>query len=588
MSRSCSNQIQRHGGTDSSRLTPFSVSLFLCVLLPLSLQSQSAFEEVSQSAGINNTGLNHGVALADFDQDGDEDIYVSRIDGTNLLYQNQGNGKFIEVAAQYGLDHAGKSYLSVWGDLDNDGDPDLYVGNGGQANRLFRNDGTNGFVDITQMAGVGHAGRPRSINLADVDLDGYLDIYIANLGGENVLYRNRGDLRFTDIIQESGATDQLIAMGAIFFDYDNDGDPDLYLTHDNNQANILYENDGSGHFTDVSAVSGTNIAAMGMGVDAGDINNDGWLDLYITNLSYNALLLNRGDGTFANLTLQSQTADRGMGWGCIFLDYDLDGWVDIYTANDSYFSPFPNVLYRNLGDLSFALVESESPLSSMFAGYGTAQADFNLDGWPDIFLVNSGKDGNQLFLNQKGENHWVKLQLQGNVSNRAAIGARVTLKAGGQTQIRETTAGSGYASQNSLIQYFGLGANDQIDSVHIRWPSGQEDVYTNLAVDQWHLLNEGVQVIIDSLPDFYLHQYPNPVRSQLNLEFMLYQDRQVQIDLIDFCGRSSVSLWEGEMPSGANQLDWSLASYPLGPGAYLLRVRAEGFQQILKVLYLPE
>ena len=223
-------------------------ALFLC-LAPFLLKAQ--FEEISQSAGINNAGRNSGVAIGDFDQDNWEDVYVSLRDGANKLYRNLGNGAFQDVAAEAGVAYNQDTRVSTWADINNDGYPDLYLGNNDQPDMLYLNNGDGTFSEISWEAGIYNVAKPYAVLMADVNRDGFLDIYIANFKSENKLYLNNGNLTFSDYTYRSGALDMQNAMGSIFFDYDNDRDPDLFLTHDG-QAYILYENTGEGRFVDVS------------------------------------------------------------------------------------------------------------------------------------------------------------------------------------------------------------------------------------------------------------------------------------------------------------------------------------------------
>lgn len=391
---------------------------------------------------------------------------------------------------------AGSSTTAVWGDLDNDGWPELVVGNRGGDSRLYHNLQGEGFVDISAAAGLQTRELVQSVMLADVNLDGLLDIYFANLNTENALYINQGDLRFNNQIFASGATDRQIAMGSVFFDYDKDGDPDLYLVHDANQANILYQNDGTGRFRDVSRASGTDYRGQGMGVDVADINNDGYLDMYITNLYENTLLLNQGDGTFQNISATAGIEDPGMGWGVQFADVDNDGWTDVYVANDSYFPVngtfYGNVLYQNLGNQLFSQASYGTPLFSPYAGYGLASLDANLDGALDFLVANSGQDGNQLLLNESPDaGNWVSVRLEGTQSNRSAVGARLELKAGDLLLTDELLAGSGFASQQSARLHFGLGSRSTVDQLTIYWPGGLVETYSQLPANQLLAFREG-------------------------------------------------------------------------------------------------
>lgn len=495
--------------------------ILLLVLSGYTLSAQPLFFDGSASAGIDHPGRNFGVAFGDYDGDGADDIYISRHNAPNLLYQAIGNGQFAEVAAQAGIAHVGTTNMSAWGDFDNDGHLDLYLGNRDEPNILYHNNGDGTFTDISASAGVNSGHRTRAVLWGDVDRDGYIDLYVANLAAPNYLYHNNGDGTFTDITAAANAQDFGIAMGSLFFDYDNDGDLDLYLTHDANQPNILYRNDGTGNFEDVSVVSGANIAAQGMGVDFADINHDGFFDLYITNLYENVLLLSDGDDTFTEIGGPAGVDDLGMGWGTVFLDYDNDGYSDIYVSNDTYFAPFDNLLYRNLGNTTFEIVSEGTLLASPMAGYGVATGDVNSDGKPDLLLVNAGsQDGNQLFLNStENAHHFVKVRLRGTESNTAAIGARVTVEANGQVQMDEVCAGMGYASQNSFTLHFGLGEAMFIDRLSIRWPNGEVEAYEGLAVDQHYFITEGEGLVTNVLSTAgavsELKIWPNPAKERL-------------------------------------------------------------------------
>lgn len=454
------------------------------------------FENISKLSGIRDFGKNYGVAIGDYDNDGDEDVYVSRTDhNNNLLYENLGEFQFEEKGQKAGINNSGSSYHSVWGDINNDGFLDLYVANRNEPNALYLNNGDGTFEDITEQAGVGNADGAVSALFGDIDNDGWIDIYVANINAQNVLYRNQGDNTFTDVTLSSGAVDELIAMGTTFIDFDNDNDLDLYLSHDAEQANILYENDGTGVFKDISEAAGADYEGYGMGTAFGDFNNDGFYDLYITNLYENTLLINNQDKTFKDMSSIAGVDDYGMGWGVSCLDYNNDGFQDIYAVNNSYFSPYSNVLYQNLGDGNFETVSNGTELESKYAGFGVGCADFNGDGWVDLFVANSGSTGgNQLFRNTGSEGHWATFKMQGTSSNRSGIGTKISVTAGELKLMDQVAAGGGYASQNSLILHFGLKNEETIEELTVTWPSGIEDVYFNIDVNQHYLIEEGKSI----------------------------------------------------------------------------------------------
>ena len=478
---------------------------------------QIAFQEITEQAGIaNSDNKNHGIAFADFDNDGDQDIYAFTRLNQNKLYENLGNGTFNDVALPTGVNHNGSTRAAVWGDINNDGWLDLFIGSYQAPDRLYLNNGAvnNGnvtFTDITFDAGIFNSEETVSVHMADVDADGLLDIYVANNLAENHLYKNNGNLTFTDITNSSGTNDASHSMACAFFDYDNDGDQDLYLVHDFEVANILYQNDGQGNFTNVAQAAGVDYAGHGMGVDVADINHDGWLDFYLTDLDENVLFLNDGQGGFTDISESAGTGDTGMGWGTMFLDVDNDGWQDIYVVNDSKYSPESNVLYRNNGDLTFQKVMQNTPLASEEGGIGGACGDIDNDGFIDIVLANTfGNSGNQLFKNLPNQNNWISFKLKGTQSNRAAIGSRILIEYGnGNTQSDLIMAGTGFAGANSLNIHFGLAQYQQVAKATIYWASGQVEEFFDLATNQIYDIQEVNEPVINAvvLKDSIVEKY---------------------------------------------------------------------------------
>ena len=509
------------------------------------------FTDVAPTAGaafqhyrdpVDRIPLGAGVVVFDFNNDGLQDIYVAskpswsespdQIDGSNALYRNDGNGTFTDVASEAGVDEL--MDLSNGGcaaDYDNDGDRDLYVTNWGTS-KLFRNNGSGAFVDVTNRAGLADPDPSyRSMGCAwgDYDQDGHLDFVVVrhmeesdmeafdlrffNLAVRPLgLFHNNGDGTFADVSHLLGDTAPPRKIpgefgslwGAGFqpgwLDFDNDGDSDLYVVNDFGrevQPNVLWRNDGPAaggkwQFEDISRNSGTDVAMFGMGLAVGDYDLDGHFDLYVTNIEDNVLLRNNGDG----LTFTRAASDAGaalglfqrrqrVSWGTVFFDYDNDGWEDLYVASGHLDSdPFtnhrrqPNLLLRNTGNAAFEDVSSISGADDPGVGRGVAYADFNNDGCLDLYLANLGLAGDKpqdarLFLNGCAwDANWLRVQTVGTLSNRDGIGARITVVADGRTQIREITAGSSNKSQNMLSAHFGLGGAARVESVQIRWPSG--------------------------------------------------------------------------------------------------------------------
>ena len=512
---------------------------------------QPLFADVAQESGVafqhfrdpvDRIPLGAGVVVFDYNNDGRQDIYVAskpswgespdQIDGANALYRNDGNGAFTDVAKEAGVDEL--MDLSNGGcaaDYDNDGDQDLYVTNWGTS-KLFRNNGSGAFDDVTDRAGLGDPDSSyRSMGCAwgDYDRDGHLDFVVVRHMEESDmdaldlrvfylavrplgLFHNNGDGTFTEVshlLGDTGSPQKIPGeygnlWGAGFqpgwVDFDNDGDPDLYVVNDfgrDAQPNVLWRNDGPAadgiwQFEDISRSSRADVAMFGMGLAVGDYDLDGHFDLYVTNIEDNVLLKNNGDG----ITFTETAADAGAGmgafqrrqrvsWGTVFFDYDNDGWEDLYVASGHLDSdPFtnhrhqPNLLLRNTGEATFENVSSISGADDQGVGRGVAYADFNNDGCLDLYVANMGLAGDEaqsarLFQNNCAwDTNWLRVQTVGTVSNRDGIGARVTVVADGRTQIREIAAGSSNKSQNMLPAHFGLGRAAKVDTLQIRWPSG--------------------------------------------------------------------------------------------------------------------
>jgi len=441
------------------------------------------------------TGRNHGLSVGDFNNDGLDDIYVSRREGKNKLFVNQGDFSFLEMSSEWAVDYGGDTNCSLWWDYDNDGDLDLYLGNKFENTVLYRNDGS-AFTDVTEESKASAYGNLRSLNAADIDNDGDLDLYIAFAARQNVLLLNEGDNGFIDVLEERGIDDKGSSMGAVFMDYNQDGWIDLYQTRDGNQGNLMYLNKGDGFFEDKSEESRTGLKGMGMGVDVGYINDDEWPDLYVTNLYENFLLLNNGSGRFVDLASQRNVDDRGMGWGTLIFDVNNDGSNDIYIANESDFAVqgdnLPNKLYIGNPYMIFESDEKSEGIQNMYSSYGTAYGDFDNDGYLDLLIANQGEPGNQMFKNKASrDNNFIKVKLKGKQSNSFGIGARMVVYHSEGSQSDILTAGTGYASQNPQYLHFGLGAIDRLDSLVIYWPSGIRQRIASPAVNISHTIEEG-------------------------------------------------------------------------------------------------
>ena len=491
-----------------------------------------------------------GLALLDYDRDGDLDIYFlngAPLRGTivdtpprNALYRNDGGMKFTDVTAIAGVGDTGYGLGVAVGDYDNDGDPDVYLNNYGP-NVLYRNNGDGSFTDATAKAGVanGHQVGAGTCFL-DMDADGDLDLYVSNYvdftyenhqirrysghpgyaGPLNyrptpdTLYRNNGDGTFTDVSVESGvAAHKGAGMGMICADYDNDGDTDIIVGNDA-AANFVFENDGAGNFEEVGLLSGLAYDLQGvgqgtMGVECADYNDDGLLDFYTTSYYRDLATLyeNMGSGSFEDVT---RTTGAGQGtfsyvtWGSGLVDFDNDGDRDIFIAsghlldnvelfNDTASYHTQNVVLMNAGDGKFINVTDQAGdgLAVQLASRGAAFEDLDNDGDVDVVILNSRRGPTLLRNDSKTGNHWIQVRLQGTKTNRDGVGARVKVVAGDLVQIDEVHSGHGYQSHFGMRLYFGLGKRNRVDRIEVRWIGGGVDVLKNVAVDRLVTIKEG-------------------------------------------------------------------------------------------------
>ena len=432
------------------------------------------FTNVADQAGIADPRGGWGSLFADYDNDGFLDLYITRGGWSgaaeNTLYHNNGDGTFTDVTHTAGVADPQSSFCAAWADYDNDGFLDLYIADGvigdGAANVLYRNNGDGTFTNIAESAGVANTGNSLGTAWGDYDKDGYIDLHVVNFGQSNVLYRNNGDGTFTDVTSIAGMTLPVTdAFVTFFLDVDNDADLDIFISnsgsfqafiagqitgaapHDGDRQ-VLYRNNGDGTFTDVTRESGLYHAFGAMGANFGDIDSDGYLDIYLATgapqmgrLERDALFRNNGDGTFTDATLALGLGNIGKGHGVTFGDVDTDGDVDIYV-----------------------------PVGGAFIG----------DQWHNLFYQNTGTG-----------NNWLTLKLVGVKSNRDGIGAKVTLRVGDSVIYREVSGGCGFGSTNSLSLEIGLGKHTKVDTLEIVWPSGQVDTHRNLSVNQKRVITEG-------------------------------------------------------------------------------------------------
>jgi hypothetical protein len=491
-----------------------------------------------------------GLALFDYNNDGRIDIYFlngAPLPGAvcagpprNALYRNDGGWKFTEVTEQAGVGDTGYGLGVAIGDYDNDGNQDIFLNNYGP-NVLYHNNGDGTFTDVTRQAGVAGSGElGAGACFLDIDKDGDLDLYVARyfefsydkhvttstLGMPvyanprfyrplpGALYRNNGDGTFTDISMSSGIGRHAgFGMGVVCADYDDDGDTDILVANDV-MGNFLFQNDGTGKFEEVGVTSGFSYDLHGdeqgsMGVDCGDYDNDGLLDFYATSYQRQLATLYRnvGHGLLEDVTLLTGAGAGtlpNVTWGNSFVDFDQDGDRDLFVAcghlqdnverfdsSTTYLEQ--NLLLMNTGAGRFVSVSDTSgdgmkvKLSSRGAGFD----DLDNDGDVDVVVLNSRAAPTILRNDSPAQGHWLQLRLRGVKANRDAVGSRVKVVAGDLTLVDEVHSGRGYQSHYGTRLYFGLGPRLRVDRVEVRWLGGAEEIFENVPVDRLSTLTEG-------------------------------------------------------------------------------------------------
>lgn len=542
-------------------------ALFLmCIPTLLFAQQKSIkFTDITRKAGINFKytigdysyknileSSGSGITVFDYNNDGFMDIYlmngkylegISDPDGKvfenshNELYKNNGNGTFTKVTEKAGI--AGKNWSMAASaiDLDNDGHQDLYVLNFGQ-NIFYHNNGNGTFSDITASLGLGGPDKLNGFtkwsigaSFWDYNLDGKLDVMVGNFmafdpayfspktpnlmpspaeynGQASILYEQQSDGKFIDATKKNKLFyPNSRNMGLTIFDFDDDGDLDIFQANDH-QLNFLFNND-NGVYKEVAVASGLAANKDGIGTGSmhgtiGDIDGDGLVDIFVSDLNYGALYRNIGDGVFVDITVESgvMAAMRGKGgWGASLFDYDNDGDLDLIAANgtaEELILQYP-LLMENDGKGKFKNVGKDHGdyFSTKRSGRGLAVGDFDNDGFLDIIVSHVDKQGTAALLKNEGGNgnHWLGLTLKGQKGPASAIGAKVTVTAGGKKQVLVNQWATSYLSNNDQRLHIGLGSQKQVDQLEINWSDGKKEVYKNIESNRYLTILQGKGII---------------------------------------------------------------------------------------------
>jgi hypothetical protein len=579
----------------------FIYKFFVIVFFAVSASAQ-VFTKITEGDLVNDGGDSRAVNWIDFDNDGDLDLYVTngpQAGENNFLYQNNGDETFTKITSVVIANDGKASDGSTWGDYDNDGDVDLFVANWwGQNNLLYSNNGDGTFTFESALApSIGNT-YSETGSWGDYNNDGYLDLYVCNSGGSrrNNFFLNNTDGTFTQITSGTLVTDQNYSRNIDWIDFNNDGTLDLYVTNEENENNALYRQNTDGSFT---RITGLNIVSDGGNSTSSnweDIDNDGDFDLFVANWGNqnNFLYLDNGDTTFTKVTGQNVVTDGGNSFGSSFGDVDNDGDLDFIVTNAFVNSQQVNFFYLNNGDGTFTrdtgIVSTETGWS-----YGCAFGDYNDDGYLDLFVakcLNANKD-NSLFRNNGGSNNWLKIDLVGVESNNSAIGAIIKLKAdiSGKSvwQMRRVAGQSGYCGQTLQI-HFGLGDASIADSIIIEWPSGKRQVLENQNANQHLIIIEDTTLTsvnneIGTINKYSLLQnYPNPFNPITNIEFQIANPEPVNLSVYDLLGNEIKTLIDEDKSAGNYKVEFN--GNNLASGIYFYKLTTKDFFEYKKMILL--
>lgn len=608
-------------------LNQFTRTCLLAVGLLLGLNvSAQGFSEVSIASGMNHMfqsqmKMGGGAVFLDYDADGDEDAVLTGGLARTRLYRNEGNGQFTDQTVAAGLavlDSANTMGVAA-GDIDNDGYRELFITTmDGHPNHLLYNNGDGTFSDITMSSGIGaDTSWSCSAAFGDYDRDGDLDIFVCNYlydqtvlydsagdpigfrpdGLPDYLFRNEGNLTFSEVAAAEQVADSGCGLAVSFTDYNNDFAADILVANDHgmwDSPNSLFKNvGGQPCFSDVSVPTGMDARMYGMGIAVGDYDHDQDLDYYITDIGPNKLFRNDwANGNFTEVARPMGVVSDSLnglnttGWGTAWIDYDNDSWLDLFEANGHIsVLPFiannlrdPDKLYHNNGpgqpftDVTVAMGVGDSGMAR-----GMITGDYDNDGDEDLLVMVIHHDTASgthtlLYRNDIPTNqHWMQLQLQGTVSNRDAFGAHVYVNVPGVgSWIHEVSGGGSHMSHSSSIVHFGVGTSTIQPEIVVRWPNGGLQAFDNLALDTRHLLVEDSSQFLISAPSPAVQHMtiaPNPNAGSFAIQLEGFAGEAVEIRAVDVLGRVRV------LHAGLAQARVDVQAGALSAGVYLVELR---------------
>ncbi len=561
----------------------------ICAVLLLSEKTQAqSFEETTFEDITTTPTASRSANFIDVNGDGWDDIFFTNgpaVGQNNMLYLNNTDGTFTTVTDDAIVLDNDRSDGASFADVDNDGDLDAvvvtYGRNGvGKKNYFYRNNGDGTFeYEPSNAIGIPLT-YSEMVNWIDLNNDQFLDAYITNsiVSTRNLYFENQGDGSFEAVTGLSITNETLASRSINWIDYDNDGDCDLFVTNEDNANNSLFRNDGPNNFTQITNLSITQNGKNSAGSSWADVDNDGDFDLFVANWGgqTNQLFLNE-NGTFVEQTGSAIAAETGSSFGSAFADVDNDGDLDLLVCNAYFAGQETNSLFINDGSGNFSKDTTSSLANHQGNTFGCAFGDYNNDGWLDVILANTLNENqsNSLFKNTGSGNNWIKIRCAGDPSNNSAVGAKVRIRAtinGNEVwQTRQIEAASGYCSQNSFTNHFGLGDAVIVNEIEIQWPSGAVETFTDIDGNNGYLVVEGngIQLGTNASEKYGHVVFPVPADDILFIHFPKGEINS-KVELFDLNARKV------KEETNTNAISMEMDISHLSAGVYILKIGNNG------------
>lgn len=557
----------------------------LCLLFFFTEKTRAqSFEETTFEDITTTPSASRSANFIDVNGDGWDDIFFTNgpaAGQNNMLYLNNGDGSFTTVIADDIVSDNDRSDGASFADVDNDGDLDAvvvtYGRNGtGKKNYFYRNNGNGTYTYEPDNA----IGIPLTYsemaNWIDLNNDQYLDAYITNsvVSTRNLYFENQGNGSFEAVSGLSITSETLASRSINWIDYDGDGDSDLFIANENDANNSLFRNDGPDNFTQITNLAITQNGRNSAGSSWADVDNDGDFDLFVANWDgqSNQLFLDE-NGTFVEQTSSAIALEIGSSFGSAFADVDNDGDLDLLVCNAYFTGQITNSLFINDGNGVFTKDTNSALANHQGNTFGCAFGDYNNDGWLDVILANTLNENqaNSLFKNTGSGNNWIKIRCVGDPSNGSAVGAKVRVRAninGNEVwQIRQIEAASGYCSQNSFTNHFGLGNATNVSEIRVEWPSGTVETFTDIEENNTYLVVEGngiqLGVTANAKHDYII--YPIPAKDVLMINFPT-NELASKVEIFDLNARKL------KEESKVSELSFAMDVSQLSAGEYILKI----------------